>query len=402
MFLKFLGNGSAFSKTHTSSYFIYDEDIYFLDISMYNVDKAMSLKPEKYRNIYIFITHMHDDHVGGIGLFIEKLYFLKGRRPIICIPRELFGDMFVYLKTIGVRKDMYKMNARNVGQYYTAYKVDHAPELKDNQIYVSNKFLNDSEDFFNQKSEDPFKVGAILIDAGHGGKDPGALKTYKVNGKNVTIQEKDINLKVAKMLYERLHAAYPQKQIILTRSTDVFLSLSERTDIANNVKVGENEAVLFISIHVNSSLNKTSSGYEVWYLSPGYRRNVLDKSSVEADSSLYTILNSMLEEEYTTESIMIAKFIMDGLTAQIGKESTARGIRAEEWFVVKNSNMPAVLIELGFVSNEKEALLLNDEKYLKKATLGIYNGIGAFITHFERSQGFTSVQWSKKWKIRDW
>lgn len=271
--------------------------------------------------------------------------------------------------------------------------ITDAPELKNNQLYVSNKFLSDAEEFFNQKSEVPFKVGAILIDAGHGGKDPGALKTYKINGKDVTIREKDINLKVAKMLYERLHAAYPQKQIILTRSTDVFLTLGERTDIANNVKVGENEAVLFISIHVNSSLNRSSSGYEVWYLSPGYRRTVLDKSAVDNDKNLFTIMNSMLEEEYTTESIMIAKFIMDGLQAQIGKESTARGIRAEEWFVVKNSNMPAVLIELGFVSNQKEALLLNDEKYLKKATLGIYNGITAFVTHFERSQGFTSVKW---------
>lgn len=270
--------------------------------------------------------------------------------------------------------------------------ITDAPQLKDNQLYVSKKFLDDSEEFFNQKNDLPFKVGAILLDAGHGGKDPGALKTYKINGKNVTIQEKDINLKVSKMLYERLHAAYPDKQIILTRSTDKFLTLGERTDIANNVKVGENEAVLFISVHVNSSLNKTSSGYEVWYLSPGYRRTVLDKSAVDGDKNLFPILNSMLEEEYTTESIMIAKFIMDGLSAQIGKESTARGIRAEEWFVVKNSNMPAVLIELGFVSNEKEALLLNDDKYLKKATLGIYNGIAAFITHFERSQGFTSVQ----------
>ena len=270
--------------------------------------------------------------------------------------------------------------------------ITEAPELRGNQLYVSKKFLDDSEEFFNQKSELPFKVGAILIDAGHGGKDPGALKTYKINGKNVTIQEKDITLKVAKMLAERLKAAYPGKQIILTRDKDVFLSLGERTDIANSVKVGENEAVLFISVHVNSSLNKTSSGYEVWYLSPSYRRNVLDKSAVDGDENLFPILNSMLEEEYTTESIMIAKFIMDGLQAQIGKESTARGIKAEEWFVVKNSHMPRVLIELGFVSNEKEALLLNDERYLKKATLGIYNGIAAFITHFERSQGFTSIK----------
>ncbi len=235
-----------------------------------------------------------------------------------------------------------------------------------------------------------FKVGAILIDAGHGGKDPGALKTYKINGKDVTIQEKDINLKVAKLLGERLKTAYPDKQIILTRDKDIFLTLQERTEIANNVKVKPDEAVLFISVHVNSSLNKTSSGYEVWYLSPGYRRTVLDKSSTD-DSSLFPILNSMLEEEYTTESIMIAKFIMDGLESQIGNESKARGIKAEEWFVVKNSNMPSVLIELGFVSNEKEALLLNNDTYLKKAALGIYNGIAAFITHFERSKGFTSA-----------
>ena len=272
-------------------------------------------------------------------------------------------------------------------------QITDAPEILENQIMVSQKFLDQAEDFFNQKVETPFKVGAILIDPGHGGKDPGALKTYKIGGKNVTIREKDINLKVGKMLFERLKTAYPDKQIILTRSTDVFLTLGERTDIANNVRVKENEAVIFISIHVNSSLNKTSSGYEVWYLSPDYRRSVIDEKSVaREEKNLAPILNSMMEEEYTTESIMIAKFIMDGLKTQIGKDSTARGIRAEEWFVVRNSKMPAVLVELGFVSNEKEALLMNDDKYLKKATLGIYNGLGAFITHFERSQGFTAIK----------
>lgn len=270
------------------------------------------------------------------------------------------------------------------------FQITEAPELVDNQLYVSKKFLEDTENFFKENPSIPFKVGAVLIDAGHGGKDPGAFKTYKINGKDETIREKDINLRVAKMLYERMKSAYPDKQIILTRSTDVFLTLGERTDIANNVKVKENEAILFISIHVNSSLNTNSSGYEVWYLSPGYRRTVLDKSAVDNDKNLFPILNSMLEEEYTTESIMIAKFIMDGLQSQIGKESKARGIKAEEWFVVRNSNMPSVLVELGFVSNEKEAKLLNDEKYLKKATLGIYNGLSAFITHFERSQGFTN------------
>ena len=97
-----------------------------------------------------------------------------------------------------------------------------------------------------------------------------------------------------------------------------------------------------------------------------------------------------MEEEYTTESILIAKFIMDGISAQVGNLSTSRGIKAEEWFVVKNSNMPAVLIEVGFLSNAKEAALLADNSYLQKMSLGIYNGLSAFVTHFERSRGFTN------------
>lgn len=266
------------------------------------------------------------------------------------------------------------------------------PEIKDNEVFVTKNFMDKVNDLFKKDNSSSFKVGAILIDAGHGGKDPGALRTYKINNNDVTVREKDITLNVAKMLAEKLRTSYPEKKIVMTRTTDVYLSLSERTDIANTLKVGENEAALYISIHVNSSLNNKASGYEVWYLSPGYRRTVLDKSSVENDKSLFSILNSMMEEEYTTESIMIANFIMDGLKAQIGNESKARGIKAEEWFVVKNANMPSVLIELGFLTNYEEAVNLMSDKYLKKATLGIYNGIVAFITHFERSRGFTSVK----------
>ncbi len=190
------------------------------------------------------------------------------------------------------------------------------------------------------------------------------------------------------MLYSRLKNAYPDKNIQLSRSTDIFLSLSQRTEIANAIKLKDNEAILYVSVHVNSSLDKKASGFEVWYLSPGYRRNVLDKGSIE-DKELYTVMNSMMEEEYTTESILIAKFIMDGMQAQVGNQSLARGIKAEEWFVVRNSNMPAVLIELGFLSNQKEGLLLKDDSYLQKLSLGIYNGLSAFVTHFERSRGFT-------------
>jgi N-acetylmuramoyl-L-alanine amidase len=269
--------------------------------------------------------------------------------------------------------------------------VTDAPAVENGTILVSQKFMDTAESFFKTESSgSPYRVGAILIDPGHGGKDPGAMQTFQEKGKTLTIREKDITLKVGKMLYARLKTAYPDKQIILTRDTDKFLSLEERTDIANSVKLGDNEAILYISVHVNASLDKKASGYEVWYLSPGYRRTVIDKSDADNDTTLFPILNGMMEEEYTQESILIAKFIMDGLQAQIGDKTKPRGIKAEEWFVVRNANMPSVLVELGFLTNYAEAQNLSSMLYLQKASLGIYNGITDFIAHFERSRGFTS------------
>ena len=204
--------------------------------------------------------------------------------------------------------------------------------------------------------------------------------------------EKDIALSVSNKLADQLRNAYPDKKIIMTRSDDTWLSLEQRVDIANSIQLEPHEAIIYISVHVNASLNKTASGYEVWYLTPDYRRTVLDSSNIDADDeALIPILNSMLEEEYTTESVLIAKFIMDGLTAQIGNDSPSRGIKAEEWFVVRNANMPSVLVETGFVTNEKEAELLGSDEYLRKIALGIYNGVVAFVTHFERSRGFTGL-----------
>ena len=205
----------------------------------------------------------------------------------------------------------------------------------------------------------------------------------------MNLVEKDINLNVGLKLRDYLKKAYPDKQILMTRSKDIYLSLNQRTEIANSVKLKDNEAILFVSVHVNSNFNESASGYEVWYLSPGYRRQVLNAKSAGEEKSLLPILNSMMEEEYTTESILIAKFILDGITAQVGSQTNSRGIKAEEWYVCKNSNMPSVLIELGFVTNKNEAVLLADDKYLQKLSFGIYNGLQAFVTHFERSRGFT-------------
>jgi len=260
----------------------------------------------------------------------------------------------------------------------------------DGTMYAENNFLTTITNLFTTiPPESKFRIGAILIDPGHGGKDPGAIATHIINGKSVAIKEKNLTLTVGKQLYEMLRKIYPDKKIMLTRNTDEFLSLSQRTDKANTVELEKNEAILFVSIHANSAFDTTANGYEVWYLSPGYRREVLKDPN--ADEELQPILNSMMEEEFTTESILIAKYINDGLNNQIGSKSPSRGIKEEEWFVCKNAKMPSVLVEMGFVSNKAEATNLLDDGYLRKISLGIYNGLVAFVNHFETSRGFTGI-----------
>lgn len=277
-------------------------------------------------------------------------------------------------------------------QDFTTLALTDPPVVQDGALLVSQSFVDTAELFFKTETdENPFRIGAILIDPGHGGKDPGALAEHTVNGKKIVVREKDVNLKVGLMLYDRLKTAYPDKKILMTRNKDVFISLSQRTEIANSVQLKENEAILYISVHVNASLDKKASGYEVWYLTPGYRRQVLDENEVD-DKTLLPILNGMMEEEYTQESILIAKFVLDAIGAQVGNLSAPRGIKAEEWFVVRNANMPSVLVETGFLTNQKEAALLADDDYLQKVSLGIYNGLSAFVAHFERSRGFTGTK----------
>ena len=266
------------------------------------------------------------------------------------------------------------------------------PQQTSQGIFISKEFLGRIKEYFTTIPPPvSYRVGAILIDPGHGGKDPGAIGKFKQNGKTVELREKDIVLTVAKDLYARLIKQYPNKKILLTRTDDTYPSLEDRVEMANSVKLEEHEAIIYISIHANAAFNPSSSGFEVWYLSPDYRRTVIDHADGES-TEILPILNSMMEEEFTTESILIAKSIMDGLITQIGSLTRNRGIKGESWFVVRNARMPSVLVELGFVSNQDEAARLATKSYLQKCTTGIYTGLCSFISNFENSRGFTSVQ----------
>ncbi|GMO49222.1 MAG: N-acetylmuramoyl-L-alanine amidase [Termitinemataceae bacterium] len=246
--------------------------------------------------------------------------------------------------------------------------------------------------FKKSKTEDASKyhIAAIIVDPGHGGKDPGAIGDVSIGGKKMSPTEKDIVLKVSTELYKLLQKTYPDKKLIMTRKGDTFPSLDDRVKIANNVTLKDNEAIIYVSVHANASFKPDARGYEVWYLPPEIRRDLLDKTKKDK-IGISSIENVMLEEQFTTESRLLSSMIAD----QIGSAFSGlmpphgSGIKTEKWYVVKNARMPAVLVELGFVSNSADAeLMLNQPKKFADA---IYNGIASFVRRFESSGGFTEA-----------
>lgn len=175
----------------------------------------------------------------------------------------------------------------------------------------------------------------VVIDAGHGGEDPG--------GVGVGLQEKHINLDVAKRIKSFLEQRYSGIQVIMTRETDTFLTLHQRCEIANQAK-----ADLFISIHTNSRNNTTASGYEDYVdsdLSPTSRTEAIRKT---IHSSIVKVLP-----------------IRD------------RGRKIADFYVLKATIMPAVLLEIGFIIGDSNHLKSNE--FLANFSLAAANGIAASL-----------------------
>lgn len=262
------------------------------------------------------------------------------------------------------------------------------PWNKGGELYFSQDFARLAETFLNEKKA-PGKprVAAIFLDPGHGGKDPGAISPRKLNKRQIF--EKDVNLAVSEMLVERLTKAFPDKVVMASRRSDVFLELPERTAMANAIPLEANELCFSVSVHTNLSLSSAARGYEVWYLPPEVRRQVLDPGQrVGSDSDILPILNDMLQEEYTTESIILARKVIAGLGQSLGDAMPSRGLRENDWYMVKHAKMPAILIEVAFLSNEKDYAILTSDEGLKKLAEGIYNGILGFVDYLEGGKGF--------------
>jgi len=255
------------------------------------------------------------------------------------------------------------------------------------QLVFSDVFVDTLKTSFTRLQENDssvFRITTIIIDPGHGGRDSGAIGNRTVNGRNMQVFEKDIVLKVSLALRDMLKQTYPDKQILMTRETDIYRTLDYRSDMANAVNVGDKEAIIFISIHANAAANQNARGYEIWHITSNHRRNLLDPSMHGYSADILAIYNSLLQEEFTTESILLADSILQGFGEIFGNTLPSRDRKANDWFVVRNSHMPAVLVELGFLSNRQDMELMTSDDGLQKFSRSLYNGITRFIGIRER------------------
>ncbi len=224
----------------------------------------------------------------------------------------------------------------------------------------------------------PNGIRTIVIDPGHGGRDPGATGKKR-------LKEKTVTLKIAKMLKKdlakQLKKKYNKKpRIILTRTKDKYISLDERTAIANS-----KEADLFVSIHVNASPRRAATGVETYYLRYTQDKEairVAERENKATAAEMNDVLGYILRDLESTgnqqESIRLATNIQQTLSKGLVKKYRgvkSNGVKGALFYVLVNCNMPSVLVEVSFISNPKDEKRLRSDKYLREITKGITKGI---------------------------
>jgi N-acetylmuramoyl-L-alanine amidase len=231
-----------------------------------------------------------------------------------------------------------------------------------------------------------YRIKRIVLDPGHGGRDPGAISPEG-------LREKNIVLEIAKELKGQLERQ--GIEVILTRSDDRFVSLWRRTHLANMKK-----ADLFISVHVNSSRHEEAKGFELYYLSEKMNDSAralarAENSSLELEgeklpntnTALAATVWDLVQTENRSEAIQLSNYI--GNSVDKVEWMRNRGIKGALFYVLKGANMPAILVEAGFVSNFSESCKLKNPSYRQELVKAIGEGIMDFKDEYERTDGFT-------------
>jgi N-acetylmuramoyl-L-alanine amidase len=218
------------------------------------------------------------------------------------------------------------------------------------------------------------KIGRIVIDAGHGGHDSGTLGVDGIEEKDVVL---DVALRLGKLLHDRLGS-----EIIYTRSDDTFIPLETRTAIANKA-----QADLFLSIHANSSSDASARGVETYYLNFTTSPDALETAAREnavSDQSIHQLsdlVKKIALKDKIAESREFAGDVQQGLYGGLQRGNAGlkdRGVKKAPFVVLIGANMPSILAEISFVTNERDATQLRQPEYRERVAESLYKGVAKY------------------------
>jgi N-acetylmuramoyl-L-alanine amidase len=231
------------------------------------------------------------------------------------------------------------------------------------------------------------KIKTVVLDAGHGGNDPGALGSK--------CKEKDIALNVVLKTGALIKQHFPDVKVVYTRDSDVFVKLIDRAQIANN-----HQADLFISVHCNSAKNTDVTGAETFVMGLSKSAENLETAKKENASILLEanymenydgfnpnsdedyIAMTLFQSAYMDQSLQIAQKVQNQLTGNIGKRND-RGVKQAGFLVLYKASLPSILVELGFLSNQTEESYLMSEDGKKNMANAIFSAFKEYKTEFE-------------------
>lgn len=218
----------------------------------------------------------------------------------------------------------------------------------------------------------------IVIDPGHGGKDPGALGPQGLSEKTVVLQ-------VAKALRQLIQKHLPRYRVVLTRETDIFVPLTERTKIAN-----DHQAEVFISIHTNASERRGVRGVETWYFSFEAKTERAQHIAARENNmsphqftELERILRDLHETDRINQSALLAGTTQKAMIDSLSKHDRSipdRGVDGAPFIVLLHTDMPSILVEIGFLTNKAEAIRLQRTSYQQTLAQGIFEGLNMFLS----------------------
>lgn len=302
----------------------------------------------------------------------------------LCESMNINWDYDTFTRRVALNRDSHQINLA-AGQALVlvdgrAQYLKHPVDIYNGTVVVPYKFKEQILDALFKRPpvatrvvRPELRIKKIVIDAGHGGTDPGAV------GKG-NLREKDINLDIAKRLSVLLRKE--GVETVLTRSSDIFISLERRVAIANS-----SAADLFISIHSNSNRVRSLGGFEVYYVSAKVSDSSralsaaanaaldLDQSSFAGpvSANLKAILWDMVYTSDRADAIKLARNICHSIDGNLN--TRVIGVKSAGFYVLKGVRMPAVLIEVGFVSNYNEERLLRNSYYRQQVAEAIFGGI---------------------------